>query len=82
METTYLSKDNNWANGSTTYWFDVNYTDADGEEINAEMGVAESGNDKPVILDCESCPIHAGTTADYHHYADLIDCVTDEMRLS
>lgn len=83
MEATYLSKDNDWKNGSTTYWFNVNYTNKDGEDLTATMGVAESGCDDAVIvviIDNKPCPIYESEAADYYLYADLVNCVTDEMR--
>ena len=67
MNTQYLGKDQNWNNGSTTYWFEI-----DGESF----GVVE-GNCSGFV-DCDGYPIGQpdAETADKLSHA----VVTDEMR--
>lgn len=79
MKATFNSKDNNWANGSTTYWFDVEYYASD-DDHSLMLGVVESGCDNAVIVDDESCPIIGSSFECY--VSDLVDCVTDEIRES
>ncbi len=63
---TYLSKDQDYQNYTTTYWFDV-----DGETY----GVAESCGSS-TIVDCDGCPGNAP-----HSVAQaLSEAVTEEMR--
>lgn len=47
MKATYISKDQNWNDGTTTYWFDVN-----GETY----GVVDAGYDAKAVVDCDSVP--------------------------
>lgn len=80
MKTEYLSKDNNWQNGTTTYWFDVTF-DVLRDSWDAEkmiLGVVESGSDEPIIVDDESYPIEGDWFECY--VCDLPEYVTDEMR--
>ena len=68
MSATYLSADQNWADASTTYWFEM-----DG----AEYGIVESGSDSSPVN-------NNGFPIDYNdHLAALVvaECiVTDEIR--
>lgn len=63
MKTTYMSKDQNWNDGTTTYWFDVN-----GDTYGVVHG-GESCNSK--VVDC------AGAPSDYYT-ADQFE-ITPEM---
>ncbi len=63
---TYIEKDQNWMDGNTIYWFDV-----DGEEF----GIVE-GQDEGIV-DCDGAPI----TNEHDRIAVERHCiVTDEMR--
>ena len=64
---TFVAKDQNWADESTTYWFDV-----DGEMY----GVVESCGES-TIVDCDGCP----DNADVNIIKALDGAVTDEMRM-
>ena len=66
MKATYLFKDLNLADGSTTHWFNI-----DGET----WGVVESCGEL-VIVDCDGCQ---GNESHEIEHA-LIGYVTDEMR--
>ena len=64
---TYTAADQNWADGSTTYWFDLN-----GEAF----GIVEGENPGPV--DCDGMPIDYNDTL---RNTVLCKCVvTDEIR--
>lgn len=65
---TFTSKDNNWADNTTVYWFELG-----GED----WGVSDCGGDE-VIVDCDGCPINTGDARNAHLPSELI--VTDEMR--
>lgn len=60
----FIEKDNNWTDGTTTYWFAV-----DGETFGVVEG-GESWNSK--VVDCDGMP------SDAYTLDDLV--VTDEMR--
>lgn len=64
---TYIEKDQNWMDGSTTYWFDV-----DGDEY----GVVEGENAGVVDSDSDPIDYNDGLRAEIE--ARCI--VTDEMR--
>ena len=65
----FMGKDQNWADGTTTYWFDV-----DGEQC----GVVESECGASFV-DCDGCTIDDG--ASWSTMAAVRDLVvTDEMR--
>ena len=70
---TLVSKDNNFANESTTYWFDVS-----GETY----GVVESCGETSFV-DCDGSTISADTVCatDAHIISALETAVTDEMRM-
>lgn len=68
MNVTYLSKDNNWQNENTTYWFDV-----DGETY----GVSDTSGDR-IIVDSESCPVNTSDARDAH-LLGLLALVTAEI---
>jgi len=73
-DVTYLGKDQNWQEESTTYWFRVDncrHLTYSGEVI----GVVE-GRNAGLVWD-DSDPIPQGDTRD--HLADWLE-VTDEMR--
>lgn len=77
MNATLTSKDNDWNAGTTTYWFDVEFSVND-EQYNMVLGLSESGNDK-VILDDEGRPI-IGVWFE-PCVSELQEFVTEEMRL-
>ena len=64
---TFVSKDQNWADGSTTYWFNV-----DGEMY----GVVESCGETSFV-DCDGCP----DNVDVNVINALEGAVTDKMRM-
>ena len=68
-EIKFLSKDQNYQNESTSYWFDV-----DGET----WGVVESGNDSKVV-DYDGYPVNLDSRPNIH-VRYLGESVTDEMR--
>ena len=68
---TYLSKDQNWQDGTTTYWF---------EFVGEIFGVAESGQCS-VIVDCDGYPVNTGDNKNAR-LLPIIELVTDEMRQS
>jgi hypothetical protein len=79
MQVTFKSKDQNWQEESTTYWFELTGVDVGtGREFDAELfGVCESGADSK-ILDCDGCPM---TVGDAVQIAAKRHCdVTAEMR--
>ncbi|HIF9337725.1 TPA: hypothetical protein ACX6RO_001813 [Photobacterium damselae] len=83
MKAQFQSADQNWQNGSTTYWFDVtfdvfNKTDDEWESSKMVLGVVESGTDEPKIVNDESDPIEGYWFEAY--VSDLILLVTDEIR--
>ncbi len=61
MKTTYTSKDQNWQDGSTIYWFTLTGRDnGTGKEFDGDVfGVVESGPTS-TIVDCDGCPITVG----------------------
>ena len=63
----FVAKDQNFNDESTTYWFDI-----DGET----WGVVESCG-KSTIVDCDGCP----DNADVNIIKALDGAVTDEMRV-
>ena len=67
MTTKYISKDQNWNDGTTTYWFDVDGT---------EYGIVQDGPDAYPV-DYNSLPI-----ANEHEASKIIEScvVTDSMR--
>jgi len=64
----FLTKDQNLADETTVYWFDV-----DGEEF----GVSDCNGEKTVV-DCDGCPVNLGD-AKNAHIKYLHENVTDEM---
>ncbi|BEO75158.1 MULTISPECIES: hypothetical protein [Serratia] len=63
IKATYISKDQNWNDGTTTYWFDVN-----GETFGVVHG-GESWNAK--VVDCDGAPSDQYTVDQFN--------VTEEM---
>jgi len=79
---TFNSKDQDWNNGSTTYWFEISGTDygtgTDFAEFEGELfGVCESGSEVK-ILDNDGAPLTAGDRLTIA--ATNCARVTDEMR--
>lgn len=68
---TYMSKDQNWQNESTTYWFDV---------VGEIYGVVESGQGG-IVVNCDGCPVNTDDNKNAR-LRPLINLVTDEMRQS
>lgn len=69
---TYSDKDQNWANETTTYWFDVDGVD---------YGVVEGGPDSTSeYVDTEGFPINVEDPQNVWIPKELI--VTDDMRLA
>lgn len=66
----FMSKDQNFQEESTAYWFDVN-----GEEF----GVVESGPQDPIVVDCDSCPVNLNDHRSVH-LQGLLELVTDDLR--
>lgn len=64
----YLDKDQNFQDGNTVYWFDV-----DGESY----GVCESA-EAPKLLDCDGYPCNLSDTWAIEIMSKLV--VTDRMR--
>lgn len=83
LKSSFQSADQNWQNGSTTYWFNVtfdkfNKTDDQWETSSMMLGVVESGSNDPVIVNDESYPIKGDWFECY--VSDVIEHVTDEIR--
>ena len=79
MEVTYISKDQDWANESTTYWFRLSGIDY-GTQIEFDgdvFGVVESGCDAPRIVDCDVAPL---TVGDGTEIAARRHCVVTEAQ--
>jgi hypothetical protein len=79
MKVEYKGKDQNWQEGTTTYWFELSGRDfGTACEFDAEMfGVCESGEESG-ILDCDGYPMTVGDRAEIAAKRHCI--VTDEMR--
>ena len=79
MQIEFKSKDQNWQEESTTYWFELTGEDfGTACEFDAAIfGVRESDGESR-ILDCDGCPM---TDGDYEAIAVKRHCiVTDKMR--
>lgn len=79
MKVEFKSKDQNWQQESTTYWFELTGSDeGTGREFDGDVfGVVESGKDSKIV-DCDGCPLTAGDAQEIavkRHAA-----VTAEMR--
>lgn len=79
MNVEFKSKDQNWQEGSTTYWFELT-----GEDFGTDcvfdgewFGVCESGSDSR-ILEWDGCPMTVGDRAEIAAKRHCV--VTDEMR--
>lgn len=71
MNAIYTTKDQNFSNEQTVYWFDV-----DGEEY----GVSDQAGDICVV-DCDGCPVNL-SDAKNAILRTLPNHVTDEIRFS
>ena len=69
MNATYLTKDQNWQDETTIYWFDVN-----GETY----GVTECCGESSVI-DEDGYSVNIADAKNYH-LRGIEECVNDEMR--
>jgi len=79
MEARYLTKDQNWQDETTIYWFELTGTDyGTGVEFDGQtFGVAESGPDS-MIVNADGAPLVDG---DHEEIAVRKHClVTDELR--
>jgi len=76
----YLSKDNDWQDGSTTYWFELTGTEYGVSGFaGGVFGVVESGDYDAVFVDADNYPIaDSGSDA---IVAKKYCIVTDAMRL-
>lgn len=72
MNAEFISKDQNFQNEETVYWFNVKFDDE-----SMVLGVAESCGES-VIIDEDSCPI-AGNWFE-SAVSSLPDMVTEDMR--
>lgn len=79
MRVEFKSKDQNWQEESTTYWFELTGIDhGTGWEFGGEeFGVCESELDSR-ILDCDGRPMTIGDRAEIAAKRHCV--VTDEMR--
>lgn len=80
MNVTYISRDQDWANKSTTYWFRLDGQDY-GTKIEFDdevFGVVESGCDAPMIVDCDGAPITVGDGVEIAARRHCI--VSDDLR--
>lgn len=69
LAVTYDSKDQNWQDETTFYWFNVG---------NETIGVSDC-NGEMSIVDEDCCPINTDDCGNTH-LLKLIDLVTDEIR--
>jgi hypothetical protein len=77
MKVEFKSKDQNWEQEATIYWFELTGSDF-GTEFDADMfGVSESGGESR-ILDCEGAIIKVGDSVEKAVKRHCI--VTNEMR--
>ena len=68
----YLAKDQNWADATTTYWFDV-----DGEEYGIVEDDGQGSHHLTTVVDWDGCPVNMGDAKNAHLLALV---VTDEIR--
>jgi len=75
----FISKDQNWQEESTTYWFQITgLHEGTGRKFDGEtFGICESGSGSRV-LDCDGCPITFGDGEEIAVRNTAI--ITDEMR--
>ncbi|WBW63310.1 hypothetical protein [Klebsiella electrica] len=64
IKATYLSKDQNWTDGTTVYWFDVN-----GETFGVLHG-GESWNS--TVVDCDGVPSDQYTVDQFNITEEMI----------
>jgi len=74
-EATFQSKDQNWTDEKTTYWFAVELADE-----SMILGVVEQGNSEPKIVDEDGAPIDGAWFEGQVSF--LPELVTDEVRAS
>ena len=79
MKIEYMTKDQNWQNETTIYWFELTGTDyGSGIEFDGhKLGVAEIGSDT-YIVDADGTPIPYRDCDEIALRKHLV--VTDEMR--
>ena len=64
MKATYTTKDQNWNDETTTYWFDV-----DGETY----GVVDAGHDGKSVVDCDGVPSDDYTADQFEITEEMIN---------
>lgn len=77
----YTGKDQDWNEGSTTYWFELTgHQFGTASEFDGDVfGVVESGCDEPRFVDVDGCPVDGRGDEPAVRRA-LADAVTDELR--
>ena len=80
MIATYTSKDQNWQDETTIYWFEISGVDiGTGASLDAQVfGIAESGGDDTVV-DCDGSPCTEGDAVTIA--VRKVAIVTDDMRM-
>ena len=80
MIATYTSKDQNWQDETTIYWFEISGDDTGtGASFDAQVfGIAESGGDDTVV-DCDGSPCTEGDAVTIA--VRNVAIVTDDMRM-
>lgn len=68
----FNTKDQNWSDENTIYWFDVTGTN-DGDE-DGLYGISDCNGEKR-LLDCDGCPCNA----DDHHMAVVFDVCLESL---
>ena len=76
---TYTSKDQNWQDEQTIYWFEISGDDSGtgGSFEDQVFGIAESGGDDAVV-DCDGCLCTEGDAVTIA--VRRVAIVTDDMR--
>ena len=64
LTVSFSSKDQDWIDGTTTYWFMLDGTDYNSEKtfVNDMFGIVDDGTTKSVV-DCDGIPINHEFTA-------------------
>jgi len=74
----FFTADQNWQQGSTTYWFRLNGECSGREFTNDVFGICEESCFDPVVLDCDGSPV------DYNEHLRSVVAqlcvVNDEVR--
>lgn len=60
MNVKFITKDQNWQDETTIYWFSLVGTDSGtGCEMNGVYGIADCNGEESVV-DCDGCPLTPG----------------------